>query len=179
MADMTATTAFAHAPSTADRTALASKVNELLTLIDTAVTNTTSGDAQVDTAVIAGTPTGGTYTLTFTDSIYGARTTGALAFNASAATVQTAIRLLTGLSLTTVSASGSTPNFTHTITYKGTQAAITLTRTNNMTGGTNSLTVSNATPFAALPMISAASATLMKNKLIDWCEELASELKRT
>jgi hypothetical protein len=177
MADMTTTTAFAHAPSTADKTAIAGKVDDILTLLDTAVTNTTTGTSQVDTATIAGTPTGGTYTLTFTDSIYGARTTGAIAYNAVAATVQTAIRLLAGLSLTTVSSSGTTPNFTHTITYKGTQAAITLSRTSSMTGGTNSLTVANSTPYAELPHLSQSSCDLMKNKLIDWCEELASELK--
>jgi hypothetical protein len=177
MADMTVTQAMAHAPSTANKTALIAAIQAVLDAIDTAVTDTVSGTAQVSTVAISGTPTGGTYTLTFVDSIHGTRTTSALAFNASAAAVQTAIRLLAGLSLATVTASGTTPNFTHTITFKGNQAAITVSRTLSLTGGSPVVTIATPTAYAQLPAIGANSAVLIKNKLVDWAEDLASVMK--
>lgn len=178
MTDMTPTAAMAHAPATANKTDLITKIQAVLDAIDTAVTDTTEGTAQVNTVTITGTPTGGTYTLTFVDSIYGSRTTAAIAYNANAATVQAAIRLLSGLSLTTVSSSGTTPNFVHTVTFKGTQAAITVSRTDSTTGGTHAIAVATGTAYAALPHISANSAVLIKNKLVDWAEDLASLLKQ-
>lgn len=66
------------------------------------------------TFAISGTPTGGTYTLT-----YNGNTTAALAYNADAATVQAALRLLTGLSAVTVSSTGVSPDYTHTIVFVG------------------------------------------------------------
>lgn len=181
MADKTPTTAMAHAPATARKTTLIAAIQAVLDEIDGTVTDSVSGNSQAWTVAIAGTPTGGTYTITLTDAVNGARTTSALAYNANAAAVQAALRLLsgTGLSLTTVSASGSTPNFTHTIQFKGTQAAITVTVTDSTTGGTHSVTPTQTVAFAALPKLSANSAVVLKNNLVNWAEDLASNLKRT
>jgi len=178
MTDKTPTIAMAHAPASSDKTALISAIQGVLDAIDTAVTNSVSGTAQVNTVTITGTPTAGTYTLTFVDSVNGTRVTSALAYNASAATVQAAIRLLAGLELSTVSATGSTPNFVHTITFKGLLAATTLTVQDSTTGGTHNFAVAITQAYAAIARISANAALVCKAKLINWAEDLASNLRR-
>jgi hypothetical protein len=126
------------------------------------------GNTQAWTLAIAGTPTGGTYTITLNDSVNGSRTTAALAHDANAATVQAALRLLSGagVNATIVTSSGSTPNFTHTIQFKGTAASITVTATSSLTGGTPSLTptqtaaFSLVTPIFMMPTVLPASIYL-------------------
>lgn len=59
---------------------------------------------------IYGTPTGGYYTLMWNDV-----TTDHLAFDATGADVQAALRLIVGLEAVTVTTTGDSPNFTHTI----------------------------------------------------------------
>jgi hypothetical protein len=74
------------------------------------VSTTTTGVSpvgEVETLVITGTPRAGTYTLTATPG-----TTGSLAYNANAATIQTALRALTGY--TSVTVTGTWPSFTIT-----------------------------------------------------------------
>lgn len=89
------------------------------------------------TIAISGTPTGGTYTITFDG-----KTTAAIAYNASAATVQAALRLVAGMELVTVSSTGSTPNFTHTVVMTGVGGALAaasapqMTSSSSLTGGT-------------------------------------------
>lgn len=68
-----------------------------------------AGATEVQTIAVAG--SAGTYTVT-----YNGNTTSALAYNATSATVQTALQLLTGLGSVTVVESGTTPNLTHTVT---------------------------------------------------------------
>lgn len=74
---------------------------------------------EVQTVAISGTPTSGYYVLKFTNNQGKIQATTPLAYNASASDVQTALRALTGLGSVTVSATGTTPNFTHTITFTG------------------------------------------------------------
>ena len=179
MADKTPTIAMGHAPASSDKTALIAATQTLLDAVDTAVTNGVSGTSQISTIAISGTPTGGTYTITFVDAVNGTRVTSALAHNASAATVQTAIRLLAGLSLSTVTATGSTPNFTHTITFKGLRAAVTTTVQNSTTGGSPVFTIAVTQAYAALARISAKAANVIKGNLINWLEDLASNLRVT
>lgn len=84
---------------------------------------------QVQSVTIANTPTGGHYHLS-----HNTDTTGEIAYNADGAAVQTALRLLPGLSGVTVSTSGSSPNYTHTITFTGAPGSSTmLTCTNSLT----------------------------------------------
>jgi hypothetical protein len=181
MADMTPTTAFAHAPASAAKTTLRGAVDTLMTAIDTFKTTADTGTTQVWTAAVSGTPTGGTYTLTFTGSSKIAAQTLTLDYNASAATLQTAIRALTGsgFSQATVSASGSGANLTHTITLKGMREDVQLSRSiAGLTGGVPALALTETTPYAAIPLVSTQSITMVKQALVDWCELFASELRR-
>jgi len=102
--------------------------------------------AEVQTITIAGTPTAGTYNITF------ASTTVTLDYNASEAALQTALRTIPGLQKVTVATTGTTPNFTHTVTMtaapgaNGTASPPLMTRVDNTTGGTHSVTVALVTP---------------------------------
>jgi hypothetical protein len=90
------------------------------------------------TVAISGTPTGGHYHL-----IHNGNTTGDIAFDASAATVETALRLLPTLAAVTVTATGVSPNFTHTVLFVGVAGIIpSLTAdATALTGGTPVITI--------------------------------------
>ena len=93
--------------------------------------------AQSQTVTEGGSPTGGTFTLT-----YGAGTTSALAFDVSAAAMQTALRLLAGLESVTVTRTGTTTNFVWTIVMRGAgNSPSALTYTSSLTGGTPTLAI--------------------------------------
>lgn len=113
---------------------------------------------EVQTVQISGTPTGGTYTLTFEG-----QTTGNIAFDATSATVQTALRLLKGLeNVVVATGAGSPPDVTHTITYHGLNrnvAQITADIT-NLTGGTPAKAEATTTPGVAGEQIVLTSAAL-------------------
>jgi hypothetical protein len=98
---------------------------------------------EVQTIVVAGTPTGGTYRICNPVT----RETVSVAYNASSATVQTALRTLTGFGSVTVAESGSTPNFTHTITFTGvaTDTPQLTSDWSTLTGGTPSVTHATST----------------------------------
>lgn len=87
-----------------------------------------SGDA-VQVVTLNGTPTGGTFTVTV-----GGLTTGAIAYNAAAATVQTAIQALGGASASTATVSGSAGG-PYTITFTGPAAGVSVNQS-GLTGGT-------------------------------------------
>lgn len=75
----------------------------------------TQGNAnEVQTVTITGSPTGGTFTLT-----YAGQTTSAIAFNASASTVQTAVAALSTVGAGNVSVAGSNGG-PYTVTFTGT-----------------------------------------------------------
>lgn len=96
---------------------------------------------RVQVVTITGTPTGGTFTLT-----YGGQTTGTIAYNAAAGTVQTAIRALGGsLSGATVSGSAGGP-YTVTIGVAGSAAAPLQADGSALTGGTNPMVTVAASP---------------------------------
>lgn len=90
------------------------------------------GIAEVQTVTVTGTPTGGTFTLSGNGN-----TTPALAYNASAATVQAAVRALGG-AYAAVNVTGAAGG-PYTLTYErglGDVAQLTL-GTNGLTGGTS------------------------------------------
>lgn len=103
-----------------------------------------SGD-KVQTVTINGSPTGGTFTLSL-----GGYTTAPIAYNATAATIQSAIQALgtgTGNPFGGSPAAGATVTGTgpFTVTFATTGAAGPLTATSSLTGGTNpSVTVAQA-----------------------------------
>lgn len=106
-----------------------------------------SGTNEVQSVTITGSPTGGTFSLTFGDD-----STTALAFNATASAVQTALQALPtiGAGNATVSGSAGGP---YTVTFAGALAdenVPALTATGTLTGGTSpGITVATVTPGAA------------------------------
>lgn len=92
-------------------------------------------------------PTGGTFTIT-----YAGQTTGALAFNADAATVETAIEALSNVTSVTVTKSTAAGIPTWRVEFDGADAALDLpsmtTTTSSLTGGSVPVvTTQAATPY--------------------------------
>lgn len=114
--------------------------------LDTISTTVTEVQAVTET----GSPTGGTFTLSFNDGLTTTVTSG-LAFDVSAADMQTALRLIPGLEGVTVSRSGTTTNFIWTITMTGAPSALgttsppALVRVDSTTGGTHAIAVTTTT----------------------------------
>lgn len=101
---------------------------------------------EVQTVTITGTPTAGTYTISWTNAAGKVQTTTPIAFNASSPVVQAALRALAGLEQITVVQSGTIPNFVHTITFNGRGGNLTqVTCTDNTTGGTHAVTPATLT----------------------------------
>lgn len=107
----------------------------------------TGGVNDVQTVTVGGSPTGGTYTLTF-----GGQTTGAIAYNAAASAVQTAFLALSsvGTGNATVTGSAGGP---YTVTFVGTlgnSSRAVITATASLTGGTSpGVTVAHTTTGVA------------------------------
>lgn len=102
---------------------------------------TASGN-DVQTATITGTPTGGTFTISGTNPFSGAAyTTAGLAFNATGATVQTALLAVYGTGNVTVTGSGGGP---YVVTFTGqlanTPFPVLTYGTAGLTGGTPVIT---------------------------------------
>jgi hypothetical protein len=92
---------------------------------------------EVQTLSISGSPTGGTFTLTF-----GGQTTAAIAYNAAASAVQSALQALSSIGSGNVACSGgSLPGTAVTITFQGTMAntheALITANSSGLTGGTS------------------------------------------
>lgn len=85
---------------------------------------------RVQIVTLVGTPTGGTFTIS-----YGGNTTSALAYNAAAGTIQTAVRLLPGLSAATVTGTAPGP-FTFTLNVVGGASGPLSVNQTGLTGGT-------------------------------------------
>lgn len=106
--------------------------------------SSSGGTAEVQTATVTGTPTGGTFTLT--GGVGGTGTTTAIAYNATSATVQTAVQALPGLSAATVAGSAGGP---YTITYPATLGDVPQLTANSsaLTGGSSpAVNVATTTP---------------------------------
>jgi hypothetical protein len=104
------------------------------------------GTNEVQSIAITGTPTGGTFTLT-----YGSETTAPIAYNASAANVQSALLALSAFSAGDVVATGGPlPGTPVVLTFGGTLGrsnVVSLSATGSFTGGTTpSIAVTTTTP---------------------------------
>ena len=172
MAVKTPTDAMGPAPSSTDKTNLITAFDAVITAVDAVL----AGNTQAVTITVTGTPTAGTYVITLTDVKNGARSTTALAYNAAAATVQTALRLLAGdgVSTTTVSATGTTPNFVHTIQFKGTKESITVSVADSTTGGTHAFAVAQTVAFARA--LNPTGGDQFKEHFVDLIEVLATDM---
>jgi hypothetical protein len=106
-----------------------------------------AGTNEVQLVTITGAPTGGTFSLTF-----GNVSTPALAYNATAAAVQTALQALPGIGAGNATVAGSAGG-PYTVTFVGAlaqQNIAALTAVGSFTGGTTpGITVSTTTPGAA------------------------------
>lgn len=106
-----------------------------------------AGTNEVQTATITGAPTGGTFVLTFGDVA-----TTDLAYNATAAAVQTALQALPGIGAGNVTVTGSAGG-PYTVTFTGAlggQNVAQLTATGDFTGGTTpAISVATTTPGVA------------------------------
>jgi hypothetical protein len=113
----------------------------------TSLANVLPPTNETQTVTIGGSPTGGTFTLSWTGTTQTpvpTETTGTIAYNASAATVQTAIAALPSVGTGNVAVTGSNGG-PWTITLQGTLAR---TRTSVFAVGTNSLTPSGTITIA-------------------------------
>jgi hypothetical protein len=99
--------------------------------------------------VVNGTPTGGFYTLRYTDASGRVYSTVPITFNAAASTVQSALNSLPGLSSVTVTSTGTSPNYSHTVTMTGVTNPAQLSYVSNLTGGTPTITITTPTPGSA------------------------------
>lgn len=106
-----------------------------------------AGTNEVQTVTVTGSPTGGTYTLT-----YSGQTTSGIAFNATASAVQSALEALSNLAPGDVTcAGGPHPGTPITVTFGGALAGTDVTQmtadASSLTGGTSpAVTVSTTTP---------------------------------
>lgn len=116
---------------------------------------------------VAGTPTAGTYTLS-----YGSDTTDAIAYNAPEADVQAALRLIPDLSAVVVNSSGTSPDFRHVVTMTGvSDVPVTL-----MTAGTGSLTGGTVTVSTILAA-SDSAITRVLNEVTAFCNKYLKAYK--
>lgn len=116
--------------------------------VGTAGTDIKMTNYEVQQIAVTGTPTAGTYIIRWTAPSGKAYATSPLAYNASGTAVQAALRTIPGLGSVTVATSGTSPDYTHVITFTdqpGNLNAVTVT--NNTTGGT--FTISTTTQGSA------------------------------
>jgi len=94
-------------------------------------------DYEVQSLTVTGPPTAGTYTVSWQNPEGKTLTTAPLPYDASGGALQAALRLLPGLEAVTVSSTGTSPEYTHEITFTGVAGNLSqITVTNNTTGGT-------------------------------------------
>lgn len=110
----------------------------------TTLNNGSTGQSEVQVVTVNGGPSGGTFTLSF-----GGQTTGTIAYNASAATVQTALRALSTIGGTNVAVSGSAGG-PYTCTFQNSLASTPLPLISGnaagLTGSSLNATITTVTP---------------------------------
>ena len=127
------TLAFEFAPS---QTLARGTVIAQLTAGGKAIAYAVASAKEVQTITITGTPTGGTFTLTLARGGVSA-TTAAIAYNATAATVQAALEALVNVGAGRVAVSGGPgPGTAFTATFDLDEDVAALTATASLTGGT-------------------------------------------
>ncbi len=114
--------------------------------------NGTAAD-EVQSVIFGGTPTGGTFTISLKDKKGVTKTTTAIAYNASAATITTALGVALGLTNAVVATGSTLPDQTITFTYSGTdysgRAFALLTVDDDLsTGGTPTAVITRTTAGA-------------------------------
>jgi hypothetical protein len=126
-----------------------------------------AGTTEVQQVAITGAPTGGTFTL-----VYGGVTSGTIAWNASAATVQTTLRAMSSIGSTGVTVTGGPgPGTPWVVTFGGTLAYTNVAQftlgTNSLTGGTSPAPVFSTTT-AGINGTPAATTTTTHRPTLAW-----------
>jgi hypothetical protein len=133
----------------------------------------TGGTNEVQTVTVTGAPTGGTFTLT-----YSGQTTGPIAYNATAAAVQTALTGLSNVGTGNVAVTGASGG-PYTVTFQGTLAdtdVAQMTATASLTGGTTpGVTVATQTAGVARTPNVAASGSAGGPYTLTFSGQLADE----
>lgn len=118
------------------------------------ITSITEGTPtnEIQTVTITGTPTGGTFTLTFSG-----QTTAAIAYDAAAAAVQSALEALSNIDVGDVTVGGGAgPGTPWTVTFGGNYAAqdvTVMTAAGSFTGGTSpAIAVTTPTPGVGIDL---------------------------
>lgn len=113
------------------------------------------GASEVQTVTITGSPTGGSFTLT-----HAGQTTTAIAHNASAAAVQSALRALSNMPESGVSVTGSAGG-PYTVTFADSANVAQMTATSSLTGGTTpDVTVATSTEGGSASFVRAVKIVL-------------------
>lgn len=121
--------------------------DEWVLSVGTIGTTIKMSDYEVQAIAVTGTPTTGTWTISWSNGSSKTQTTGILNYNASQSDVQSKLRELEGLEAVTVETTGTAPNVTHTITFTGTAGNLNQVTVTNNTNGT--LTPSTTTAGSA------------------------------
>lgn len=110
------------------------------------------------TIAITGTPTSGYYLLHWTNGAGKAQTTDPISFDATASTIQSRLRAMSGLELVTVADSGTSPNLTHTVTFLGIGGDVgMISSTNRMDTGS----IAHAETVTGTPQVFSGSYALL------------------
>jgi hypothetical protein len=100
----------------------------------------------VRTVAVSGSPAGGTYYMAYNSTAL----TSNLAYNAASSVFQTAMQGITSSTRVTVATTGTTPNFTHTVTFAGVPSPTPwdlVSHSSNLTGGSSpAVTVAEGAP---------------------------------
>jgi len=133
-------------------------------------------NVEVQRIVISGTPTGGTYKVQWVNVAGDTEQSVVLDYNASSADLQTALRPFQNLNNVSVATTGTSPNYTHDITFGGAGGNLNqFTSISSMTGGSPVVTHSTPTSGDAevyvggksLKMVGDAStSTTIQQKLV-------------
>lgn len=103
---------------------------------------------EVQTVTIAGTPTGGSYILKVVDKDGNEFATTPISYDDDGGGLQSAIQSIAGFADVSVSTTGTSPNYVHSVTYTNVTNPGTATYINNLTGGTPTITVAVDTSSA-------------------------------
>ena len=113
--------------------------------LGTAGDNVALTSLEVQTVAISGTPTGGSYWLTWSNGTR-VHSSSELPYNATQSQVQVALRRIPGLGAVTVTTTGTSPNLTHSISFADAPGnPAQLTSIDGMTGGTHAITHATTT----------------------------------
>ncbi len=134
-----------------------------------------SGQPQTDTITITGTATSGTYRITVTTSSLGTQSTGNLNYDATPSTVAAALAQLSGFSKVSVSATGTSPNYVHTIKFYGMREAVTTAVIESTDSG--GFVVATPTAFASPSLGSSPLVLVSDGSMLVSVSHLLTHLK--